>query len=464
MLEQATTPADSLADAFGGELIDRSHDSFDALRMVYNGMIDRRPAVIARCTGAADVIAAIRYAKAEGLKVGARSGGHSVAGNGTCDDGVLLDLSPMKGVRVDPTARRARAGAGTLWGEYDRETQAFGLATPGGRVTTTGVGGFTLGGGYAWLSAKYGLTCDNLVSADVVTADGELVIASENENDDLLWGLRGGSGNFGVVTSFEFQLHVVGPTIAGGLLLWPLEEARDVMRLWRDFTASAPEELGSGCALLPAAPAEEFVPPDLQGQPAFAIILCWSGDVEKGLEAIQPLKDAAPAVDLVGPMPYRAFQAIVDPFSPVGWRNYHRGEHLRELPDEAIDAFVSAAPVGLNPMTQSIIFRHGGAVSQVPKHSTAATHRDATFMYHPIACWQDPADDHKHIEWVRRTSEALEPFATGGVYLNFMGDEGPERLRAGFEDETWKRLVALKDRYDPTNMFCFNQNIVPSGG
>jgi FAD/FMN-containing dehydrogenase len=463
MAVQATSPAEVLAETFGGELVNREHESFDALRAVYNGSISRRPAMIARCAGAADVIAAINYARAEGLAVGVRSGGHSVAGNGTCDDGVLLDLSPMKGVRVDVKNRTARSGAGVQWGEYDRETQAFGLATPGGRVTTTGVGGFTLGGGYAWISAKYGLTCDNLISADVVTADGEFLTASEKENEELFWGLRGGSGNFGVVTSFEFECHPLGPIIAAGLLLWPLAEAKEKMRMWRDFCESAPDELGAGCACLPAAPPEEFVPTELHGKPVFAIISCWTGSVDEGLEALQPLKDAGPAVDLMGPMPYRAFQGMLDPFAPPGWRNYHRGEHIRELPDAAVDAFVDAAPVGLHPMTQHIMFRNGGAISRVKEGSTAATHRDAPYMYHPIACWDDPARDDEHIEWVRRASDALKPFATGGVYLNFTGEEAIGRVQTGFDADVWERLVALKDKYDPTNMFRFNQNIPPSG-
>jgi FAD/FMN-containing dehydrogenase len=463
MAVQAASPAEVLAETFGGELVNREHESFDALRAVYNGSISRRPAVIARCAGTADVIAAINYARAEGLAVGVRSGGHSVAGNGTCDDGVLLDLSPMKGVRVDVQNRTARSGAGVQWGEYDRETQAFGLATPGGRVTTTGVGGFTLGGGYAWISAKYGLTCDNLISADVVTADGEFLTASEKENEELFWGLRGGSGNFGVVTSFEFQCHPLGPIIAAGLLLWPLDQARDKMRMWRDFCESAPDELGTGCACLPAAPPEEFVPTELHGKPVFGIIACWTGSADEGLKALQPLKDAGPAVDLMGPMPYRAFQGMLDPFAPPGWRNYHRGEHIRELPDEAVDAFVDTAPVGLHPMTQHIMFRNGGAISRVKKDSTAATHRDAPYMYHPIACWDDPARDDEHIEWVRRASDALKPFATGGVYLNFTGEEAIGRVQTGFDADVWERLVALKDKYDPTNMFRFNQNIPPSG-
>ncbi len=461
---QATSPAEILAGALGGELVDREHGSFDELRTVFNSMIDRRPAVIVRPTGAADVIAAVDYARAEGLKVAVRSGGHSVAGMGTCDDGVLLDLSLMKGVRVDPKARTARAATGALWGEFDHETQAFGLATPGGRATTTGVGGFTLGGGYGWISPKYGLTSDNLLSADIVTADGELVTASESENEELFWGLRGGGGNFGVATSFEFRLHSVGPTIVAGLLLWPYEQARDVARAWRDLMDEAPDELSGALGLIPAAPPEDFVPAELRGEPALGVFLCWCGDVDAGLEAIAPMKDLEPAVDLVGPMPYTGFQAMIDPMSPPGFRNYWRGEHLRELSDAAIDAYIANAPLDLHELSMAVVFHHGGAVGRVPPDATAFTHRDADYMFHPIACWESPGDDARHLSWLHRASDAMQEFATGALYLNFMTDEGEERVKAGYQQETWKRLVALKDRYDPTNMFSFNANIQPSGG
>jgi FAD/FMN-containing dehydrogenase len=461
MAVEATSPAEVLAGAFGGELIDGTHESFDTLRAVFNGMVDRRPTIIARATGLADVVATINYAKAEGLNVAVRSGGHSAAGLSVADDAVMLDMTPMNGVRVDPKARTARAGGGTLWGKFDRETQVFGLATPGGRATTTGIGGFTTGGGYAWISPKFGLALDNLISADVVTADGEVLVASEKENEDLFWGIRGGGGNFGVVTSFEFQLHPVGPMIVGGLLLWPLDAARDVMRAWRDHMDKAPEELSGGVAILPAAPPEEFIPAELHGKPIFGIIAGWIGDLEEGPDAVQPFKDLNPAVDLLGPMPYLAFQALVDPFAPHGLRNYWRGEHLTGLSDEAIDAYVDSAPVGLDLPTQMIVFRHGGAVSRVPDDATAFSHRQAAYLFHPIACWPDPARDDAHIDWVRRASAAMKPFATGGVYLNFMGDT--DAVRAGYSPEKWQRLVELKDRYDPTNMFRFNQNIPPSG-
>jgi FAD/FMN-containing dehydrogenase len=459
MLDQATA-TDRLAEIFAGDLVDSSHEDFDALRAVYNGMIDRRPALIARARGAADVIAAVNYARDEGLAVAVRSGGHNIAGNAIADDALLIDLAHLRGVRVDPKARTARAAGGTLWGEFDHETQAFGLATPGGRVTTTGVGGFTLGGGYAWLSPKYGLTSDNLISADVVTADGKLVTASETENKELFWGLRGAGGNFGVVTSFEFKLHPVGPIVMGGIMGWPQSEAGGLIRKWRDFMNAAPDELSSAVVQLPIAPPEEFVPPELQGQPAMGMAFLYAGDPAEGLELVRPFREASPAFDLLGPMPYVAFQAMLDPFAPHGVRNYWRGEHLKELSDGAIDAYTDNAPIGLDLPTQMIIFRHAGAVKRVPDDATAFSHREADYMFHPIAAWPDPSRDDAHIEWVRRSSAAMKPHATGGVYLNFISDD--DSVRAGFSPEKWERLVALKDRYDPTNMFRFNQNIPPS--
>jgi FAD/FMN-containing dehydrogenase len=460
MLDQATS-TDRLAQAFAGDLVDSGHEDFDTLRAVYNGMIDRRPALIARARGAADVIAAVNYAREEGLAVAVRAGGHNIAGNAIADDALLIDLADLHGVRVDPKARTARAAGGTLWGEFDHETQAFGLATPGGRITTTGVGGFTLGGGYAWLSPKHGLTADNLISADVVTADGQLVTASETENEELFWGIRGGGGNFGVVTSFEFRLYPVGPIVMGGLLGWPIAEAPPLIRKWRDFMDAAPDELSSGVVQLPAAPPEEFVPVELQGEPAMGMVFFYAGEPAEGLELVRPFREASPAFDLLGPMPYIAFQAMLDPFAPHGLRNYWRGEHLTELSDDAIDAYTDNAPVGLDLPTQMIIFRHAGAVKRIRDEATAFSHREADYMFHPIAAWPDPSRDEAHIEWVRRSSEAMKPYATGGVYLNFISDD--DKVRAGFSPEKWDRLVALKDRYDPTNMFRFNQNIPPSG-
>src|SRR5919202_2572323 len=305
-----------------GELIRSEDYNYNEARKVYNAMIDKRPALIVRPTGAADVIDAVNLARENGLPLAVRCGGHSVAGKGTVDDGVLIDLSSLKGVGVDPTSRRARANAGALWGEFDRETQLFGLVTPGGRVTTTGVGGFTLGGGYGWLSPKWGLARDNLTSVDVVTADGRLVTASESENEDLFWGIRGGSSNFGVVTSYEFRLHPLGPTVLAGLTLHPIEEAKDLIRTYRDYMESAPEELSTAVVILQAPPAP-FIPEHLHGKPVLGMAGIYIGDVDEGREVMAPLKELGPpAVDMIQPMPYTAFQASLDPFAPRRWLNY----------------------------------------------------------------------------------------------------------------------------------------------
>ena len=456
------TLAERLAERFIGPVLEPEHDDYDVARSVYNGSIDRRPALVAQPRGTADVIAAVEEARVAGLPVAVQGGGHSVAGNGTCDAGLLLDLSLLKGVHVDPATRTARAGGGALWGEFDRETQVFGLATPGGRVTTTGVGGFATGGGYGWLSPKFGLTCDNIIAAQVVTADGRVVIASEEENDDLFFGIRGGSSNFGVVTSFEFRLHPVGPMLYGGIAGYGIDRAGDVLRSWRDFAEAAPDELGTGAVFL-VAPPEEFVPERLHHQPVLGVFALWIGTVEEGENALRPFREAnTPDFDLMGPAPYTALQAMIDPFAPAGWQNYHRGHHLSGLPDEAIDAFVSTRPENMPPMTQAVLFRHGGAVSRVAPGTTSSGHRDAAYMFHPIACWVDPSETDRYRDWVYAGSAAMEPFMTGGVYLNFTGDEGEDRVRQGFEADTWTRLVALKDKYDPDNMFRFNQNIRPS--
>jgi len=466
MTEQATIEAvPQLGEGFKGEVIAPGDPGYDDARAVWNGSIDKRPALIVRPRGAADVIDAVNYARAEGLALAVRCGGHSVAGNGTVDDGVLVDLSSLKGVHVDPQARTARVNGGVLVGELDRETQLFGLATPSGRVTTTGVGGFTLGGGYGWLSPKFGLACDNLLSADVVTADGRLVTASDRENNDLLWGLRGGSGNFGVVTSYEFRLHPLGPTVLAGLLIHPIDEAPSLIRASRDYVESAPAELVTATGILQAPPAE-FIPSHLHGKPVLGVFVLYIGQPDEGGAVVAPLKELGPpAVDLVAAMPYTAFQAMIDPFAPRGMLNYHRGIHLSGLPDEAIDAYVDlGTEIALvsAPTTQAILFRHGGAVSQIADNATAAGHRDAAYMAHPIAAWQDPGQTELHLDWVRRFSEAMAPFSTGGVYLNFEPDEGEERVRAGYGAEKYARLVALKDKWDPDNLFRVNQNIKPA--
>jgi FAD/FMN-containing dehydrogenase len=447
-----------LAEDFGGQVIQPGDVAYDEARQVYNSMFDRRPALIVRPSGTADVIAAVVYAREQGMPIAVRCGGHSVAGHSQPDGGMLLDLSLMKGVHVDRERGTARAAGGVLWGEYDRETQAWGLHTPGGRVTTTGVGGFTTGGGYGWTSPKYGLTCDNLISADVVTADGRLLTASESENDDLFWGIRGGGGNFGVVTSLEFKVHPLGPIILGGLLVFPLEKAEDAFGAYREMLENAPEELATAAVLLNAPP-EEFVPEHLHGKPVLGFAISYAGDPDEGAKLVAPLKAVGPVVDLVGPMPYRAFQAMLDPMSPPGWRNYWRGLHLEGISDDFVETYLRFPPEGLAPMTFFILFQHGGAVSQVADDATAFSHRNATFMVHPIGCWEAPADDERHLAWVNEVTDAMQPFTTGGVYLNFMADE--DRVEAGYGEGKYQRLRELKRKYDPDNAFRFNQNIAP---
>ncbi|MFP5218929.1 MAG: FAD-binding oxidoreductase [Actinomycetes bacterium] len=452
---------DELTATISGEVIVPDDARYDAARSVVNTMIDRRPAAVVRPHGAADVIDTVLAAQRHGLSVAAKCGGHSVSGTGTCGpEAVLLDLSALKGVVVNPKTRRARAGAGVLWGEFDRETQLHGLATPGGRVTTTGIGGFTLGGGYGWLSPVHGLACDNLVAADVVTADGRLVRVDDKHEPELLWGLRGGSSNFGVVTSFEYALHPIGPTVLAGMLIHSIENGAETVRAYRDLVERSPEEVVTAMAIVQAPP-EPFVPPEMVGTPVLAIVAFYAGEPDKGEEALAELRRIGPPLmDLVQPMPYTAFQAMLDGLNPPGVRGYHGGRHLAGLTDGAIEAFVAYGPQRLSPLTQAVMFRHGGAVSRVPDDATAASHRDATYMLHPIAQWQDPSEDATHIRWAKDLMAALEPWETGGVYLNF--EQDPAKVRRGYSEQKWSRLVALKDAWDPGNVFRHNQNIPPS--
>jgi FAD/FMN-containing dehydrogenase len=464
MTDTITTSEPELSAEFRGEQIRPGDRDFETARAIYNGSIDRRPTLILRPHGAADVIDAVTYAREAGLPLAVRCGGHGVAGTSIVDGGVLIDLSAMKGVQVDPARGTAIAQAGVLWGEYDRETQLFGLLTPGGRVTTTGVGGFTLGGGYGWLSSVYGLTCDNLVGADVVTAGGQLVHASEDENPDLLWGLRGAGANFGVVTSYELRTHRLGPILLAGLLVVPNDErAADLVRAYRDYVEQAPEALCTGVVTL-LAPPEPFVPPDLIGRPVVGLALCYAGDPEEGAEVVRPLQEImAGGVDLVQPMPYTAFQAMVDGFAPKHWLNYHRGMHLSSLPDDVVEPYLEVGRAIHSPMTQGIIFRHGGAVSRVPEDATAAGNRSAPYMGHPIACWSTPEETDYEMDWVSRFSAALAPARTGGTYLNFEPTTTTEDVKAGFGEQKYQRLVALKDEWDPTNLFRSNHNVAPTG-
>ena len=450
-----------LRATLSGSVLTAGDSGYEECRKVFNAMHDKRPGVIARCASTADVVHAVNFAREHRLPVAVRCGGHSVAGFSVCDEGVLIDLAGLNRIDVDPKRRTARSGGGVLWGPFDAATQEHGLHTPGGRVTTTGIGGFTTGGGYGWTSSKYGLTCDNLISAEVVLADGRVVRASERENADLFWGIRGGGGNFGVVTEFEFQLHPLGPIVLAGLMLWPIERADEVIRAWRDYVEDCPDEFSSGCVTI-TAPPEPFVPDALKGKPVLAIPMMYVGDAEAGVKVVKPIRDLRPVADLVQPMPYTAFQALLDPAVPKDHRNYWRGEYLQTLPNDAIATFVKHAPqvtAMAAPFSQMILFRIGQGVAEIADDATAFSHRDAKYMFHPLVMWPRAADDDRMIGATRAFAEAMRPFSTGGAYLNFTPED---RVRDAYGPEKYRRLVEIKDRYDPSNLFRLNNNIKPS--
>lgn len=467
MTDQTLSPARTgpdlgpLRSGFSGQVLTGGDgEAYDAARMAFNGMYDRRPAVIARATSTADVVHALGFARATGLQLAVRGGGHSVAGYSTIEGGLLLDLGPMKGVEVDPVARVARVQPGVVWGELDRATQAHGLATTGGRMSTTGVAGFTLGSGSGWLERVYGSACDNLAAAEVVTAAGTVVTASETENTDLLWGLRGGGGNFGIVTEFTFRLHPVGPEAYGGLLIYPRSQAPEVLRHVRDFLQSAPREVCGGVLCMTAPPAP-FVPPELRGLPSVMVLAAYWGDVEAGARALAPLKQLAPAVDLMGPTTYLDIQAITDAGNPPGRRNYWRSELLPDAPDELLDAFIACAAEATSPASTLILGRLGGAFGDPAEDSTALGGRAAQWLFHCYAIWAE-GEDARHIAWARSVGEALRPWTMSGMPLNFMNDIDDARVRATFGPGKYQRLVDLKRRWDPDNVFAMNQNIPPS--
>jgi FAD/FMN-containing dehydrogenase len=464
MTTETTTATDleRLRDSMRGPVIGPGDDGYDVARAIWNGAIDRRPACVARCTGVADVVAAVRFARERDLLVAVRSGGHGVAGHALCDGGLVIDLSPMKGIRVDPAARTARAEAGVLWGELDRETQAHGLATVGGIVTHTGIAGLTLGGGIGWLMRKHGATVDNLLSVDLVTAEGELLTASEDENPDLFWGIRGGGGNFGVVTSFEYRLHPVGPIVLAGPIFHPLEDAREVLAFYREFIATAPDELTTIFELSVAPPAP-FLPEEVHGRPIVMVAACYAGAPEDGIEVVRPLKEfGRPLVDLLEPKPYTALQSLFDPSVPHGWHRYWKAVELPPLTDAAIDTLVEQASAQTSPRSYCIVFQLGGAVARSGADETAFSQRDTAHNVNINAVWTaDDPDGERHVAWARDFFSALQPHARGRVYLNFLGDEGAERVRQAYGYRQYERLVELKRAYDPTNFFRLNQNIEP---
>ena len=451
---------EKLRASLRGPLLRPDDDGYDAARRVWNRLIDQKPALVIRCAGVADVIHAVNFAHSRGLPVAVRGSGHNVAGHAVCDDGVVIDLSLMKGIRVDPAHQTVRAEAGLTWGELDHETQVFGLATTGAKVSTVGIAGVTLGGGLGWLMRKWGLAVDNLLSADVVTANGQYLVASSIENPELFWGVRGGGGNFGVVTSFEYRLHPVGPLVTGGILIYSVTLARDLLRFYREFMAAAPDELAALFTFWTAPPVRS-IPAHLHGKLIVSVLVCHSGPIEEGMRSVAALRRfGPPLLDRIGPMPYVAVQRLFDQAGAYGQYVYVKSDHLTDLGDDAIDTLVTHAQNVTSPSSVVLIFTLGGAVSRIGPNETAYSHRHARFNYAIYSMWANQDESMRHIEWTREFWTAMEPFSAG-AYVNELGDEGEDRVRAAYTPETYDRLVALKNRYDPTNLFHVNQNVKP---
>jgi FAD binding domain-containing protein/berberine-like enzyme len=434
-----------------GQLLRPGDDNYDGARKIWNGMFDRRPALIARCAGAADVMSAVNFARDNGLPVAVRGGGHSFPGHSVCDGGLVIDLSTMRSIRVDPAARTARAQPGAKWIDFDHETQAFGLATTGGTASDTGIAGLTLGGGLGWLSSKHGLTIDNLLSADVVTADGRFLTASAKENEDLFWGLRGGGGNFGVVTSFDYQLHAVGPTILGGMVMYPVAKAKEVLRFYREFSKAAPDELTIYAGILN--------PPDTET--VIALICCYCGPLAKGEKVLRPVKSfGSPLQDALGPLPYAAQQSLTDAGFPGGSYYYTKGGFLADLTDQIIDVFAEYAATKPSPLSGVLLQTVRGAACRIDSKATAFPHRSLPYAPVIVSQWLDAADSDRNVAWAREFWRALEPFS-GGAYVNDLSHDDADRVRTGY-GTNYERLAALKKTYDADNLFRLNPNITPA--
>ncbi len=448
---------------FRGALLRPGEEGYTEARRIWNGAVDRHPALIARCAGADDVQQALRFARQHDLPVSVRGGGHSVVGYSVCDGGVMIDLSHMKAVSVDPARRVARAAGGLVWGELDLATQRHGLATTGGTISHVGIGGLTLGGGIGHLMRRHGLTVDDLRAVDLVTADGDHLHVDAEREPELFWGLRGGGGNFGIATAFEYDLHPVGPIVLGGPVYWPLDQAPDVLRVLRDLAPDAPDELGV-MIVAHRAPPLPFLPADRYGAPMFALLLVWCGDIAEGVKATAPLRTVGtPVVDMVRPVPYRVVQTLIDGSAPHGTHAYWRTHRLPELTDAVIDHMVGFVDSVTSPMSLLNGWIIGGAASRVPADATAVGEREVGFELRLIAVWPPGRDDGEHHRaWVRDGWEALRPHSAGRQYVNFLADEGHSGVRAAYGDHL-ARLVALKDRYDPTNVFRLNANIPPTG-
>jgi len=451
-----------LRESVRGEILAPGEDGYEEACRIWNGAHDgRRPALVVRCTGPADVIAAVGFARSNDLPIAVRGGGHSIAGFSTCDGGIVIDVSQMSSVRVDPVAHRATVGAGAVWADVDHETQAHGLATTGGLVSSTGVAGFTLGGGIGWLMRKQGLACDNLVAADVVTADGRLVHASETENADLLWGLRGGGGNFGIVTQFELQLHPVGPLVYAGPIFYPADADRDLLRAFRNWSAYAPDEI-TAVINLTTAPPLPVIPEEWHGKKVAALVAVSAGPVDEGEALVRELRSAAePIADLLGPMPYHVIQTLLDPLWPKGINAYFKATNLARLDDVLVDRLNEVHLAAPGPQCEIHVHQMGGAVGRVPEGNTAFAERSMPFVLNAVTGWHDDDPDvaDAHRDWARKVIDAASDASTGRAYVNFLGDT--DAARSSYGDETYARLVALKNAYDPTNVFRLNQNIEP---
>src|SRR6476646_5955991 len=454
-----TMTIEQLRERARGPVITADEAAYDEARTVYNAMIDRRPLAVVRCANVGDVMATVDFARENGVGIAVRGGSHSVPGFGVCDDGVVADLSAMRGVRVDPTARTARAEGGATWGDFNAATYPFGLASTGGIISTTGVGGLTLGGGIGYLDRSLGLSCDNLISADVVTADGQLVIASETQNEDLFWALRGGGGNFGVVTSFEFRLSPV-KDIFGGPIFFELDRAGDILRFYREFILDAPEQLG-GFPAFQIAPPLPFIPEDRHGEPFIAFVTCWAGPLDEGAKAIQPIRDVAPIVaEMVGAMPYPMLNSAFDALVPPGLQHYWKANFVTELTDDVIDAHMQHGPNV--PVVNSTvhIYPINGAVHRVGATDTAFAHREANFATVIAGMWPDPAANEANTKWVKDYYAATAPLSESGGYINFMAGDDQSRIKENY-GVNYERLVQVKRTWDPDNLFHLNQNIAP---
>ena len=453
---------ETLAADFAGQLIQPGEADYDTARQIWNGQVQRQPALIARCRGVADVMAAVRFCRQHEIPASVRGGGHAVAGHAVCDGGVVIDLSAMTGSRVDPLARTIELEGGCWNAHLDRESQAFGLAATGGIVSHTGIGGLTLGGGLGHLMRKFGLAIDALRSCDVVTAGGEFVVASEQENPELFWGLRGGGGNFGIVTNFTFELRPLGPMVLAGMMAWPMDDAPRVLGFLRDFIADAPDEVGL-LATLRLAPPLPVVPESLWGKPIVALTATYAGPIDEGRDALAPIRQLPiPAYDTVQPKPYATHQKMFDALYPHGRHYYWKSHKLGPLTDEIIDVMVGQAAQVTSPLSAVTVFSFGGAVARVPEEATAFPYRDASHDINIVASWlpEEAGDADRHVEWVRGFFRALEPYSRG-VYVNFTSDDANDRVRDAYGDRQWARLTALKAKYDPTNFLRMNANIQP---